>query len=134
MTEFELVSLLREFGGSISEQFNFWMATTFAIVIASYTAGHRLNRTFRVLLVVLYLLACWVFYLRYMGALRSVGIIAQQLHAIGSDFGPRLVPWASFGRRAVMFGGTLMAVAIVLWPSLTSKDKDARGNESDNSR
>ena len=43
MSEFELKILLREMGVGISEQFNFWMATTFAIVVASYTAGDKLN-------------------------------------------------------------------------------------------
>jgi hypothetical protein len=120
MTEFELVLLLREFGGSITDQFNFWMATTLAIVIASYTAGDRINIWFRVILVILYAAACMVFYLRYMGAVESVQVIAGQLNELGSDLGPRSVPWASFFRRFVMLVGSLLAILIVLRPSLTA--------------
>jgi len=124
MSEFELVLLLREYGGSISEQFNFWMATTFAIVVASYTAGDKLNLGFRFILVFLYASACAVFYLRYMGAVASVAVIAGHLQEIGSEFGPRSVPWASFLRRLVMFVGSLLAILIVLRPSLSAGDED----------
>ena len=120
MTEFELVLLLREFGSSITEQFNFWMATTFAIVVASYTAGDKLSIWFRAVLVLLYLAACGVYYLRYMGAIASVTEIAGQLQALDSEFGPRVIPVASFLRRAVMLVGTLLAVVIVLRPSLAA--------------
>ena len=119
MSEFELVILLREMDVGISEQFNFWMATTFAIVVASYTAGDKLNQGFRIILVVLYAAACAVFYLRYMGAIESVLAIAGRLQELGSDFGPRVIPWASFLRRLVMLGGSLLAILIVLRPSLT---------------
>ena len=125
MSEFELVILLREMGGGISEQFNFWMATTFAIVVASYTAGEKLNQGFRIVLVVLYAAACAVFYLRYMSAIELVTIIAGRLQDLGSDLGPRIIPWASFLRRTVMLGGSFLAILIVLRPSLTAGDDAA---------
>ncbi len=129
MSEFELVILLREFGEAISEQFNFWMATTFAIVIASYTAGDKLNRGLRIVLVLLYAAACIVFYLRYMGALASVSIIADQLHELGSEFGPRVIPWASILRRFVMLLGSLLAILIVLRPSMTDGNNASNTSE-----
>jgi hypothetical protein len=75
---------------------------------------------FRALLVFLYLAACGVYYLRYMGAIASVTEIAGQLQALGSEFGPRVIPVASFLRRAVMLVGTVLAVVIVLRPSLAA--------------
>lgn len=122
MSEFELVILLREYGGAISEQFNFWMATTFAVVIASYTAGERLGGLVRLVLVTLYVSACMVFYLRYLGALDSATIIAQKLIALDSEFGPRNIPWASFFRRFVMIAGTLLAIVIMIRPSLAGRN------------
>ncbi|NIV17611.1 MAG: hypothetical protein GWN47_04200 [Woeseiaceae bacterium] len=124
MSEFELVILLREYGGAISEQFNFWMATTFAVVIASYTAGHKLNNTVRALILVLYIVACAVFYMRYLGAVRAVEIISGQLGDMNSDFGPRVVPWASLGRKFVMIVGTIFAATVVLRPSLTADEQE----------
>ena len=124
MSEFELVILLREYGGAISEQFNFWMATTFAVVIASYTAGDRLGVMVRYVLVILYLAAVGVFYLRYLGALDSAIIISQKLTALDSDFGPRAIPWASFLRRFVMIAGTILAVVIMVRPSLSGMNSE----------
>ncbi len=129
MTEFEIVTLIQEYGAAISEQFNFWMATTFAIVVASYTAGDRLNIGFRIILVVLYLMACVVFFLRYAGAVESVGILAEQLRALGSELGPRTVPIASFIRRLLMIVGTIVAVLLVLFPSWTGEKQTEELNE-----
>ncbi len=123
MTEFEIVTLIQEYGAAISDQYNFWMATTFAVVIASYTAGDRLNRGFRSVLVVLYLMACIVFFLRYLGAVNAVSILAERLQAIGSDLGPNLIA-AGYTRRLLMISGTLVAVLIVLFPSWTGVATD----------
>ena len=130
MTEFELVTLMQEFGASISEQFNFWLATTFAIVVASYTAGDRINLSFRVVLVALYLMACAVFFLRYLGAVDSVSSLAEQLQAMGSDLGPRSVPVSSFIRQLLMISGTLVAVLIVLFPSWTGEAKPDKEDQA----
>ena len=119
MNEFELVTLMREFGGDISEQFNFWMATTFAVVIASYTAGNRLGRAVRYALAILYLAAFGVFYLRYLGAVDLVILITEQLSALDSDFSPVHIQWAGLLRRFVMIAGTILAVVIMVRPSLS---------------
>ena len=123
MTEFEIVTLIQEYGAAISDQYNFWMATTFAVVIASYTAGDRINRGFRIILVVLYLMACFVFFLRYLGAVDTVMLLAERLQSMGSDLGPRTVPVASYARRLLVISGTLVAVLIVLFPSWTGESR-----------
>ena len=61
MSEFKIIVLTQEPGRTITEQFNFWMATTFAVVIASYTAGERLCKAIRVYIAALYLAAVSVF-------------------------------------------------------------------------
>lgn len=99
--------LLNESSRMITEQFNFWLATTFALVIASYTAGDKRNRLMRVCVAALYLLACIVFFVRYLDAVQSALYLAEQLDAIGSDYLPGYVGIASFARRVVMVGGAL---------------------------
>jgi hypothetical protein len=119
MSEFELNTLLIEYSAAIDSQFNFWMAATFAIVVATHTAGDKLNRTGRLGLVLLYLLACAVFYFRYLGAADQVTYAIEQLLELGRQspspelgFATRLV------RQVLLTIGTIFAVVVVAWPSL----------------
>jgi hypothetical protein len=131
MSEFELLTLLQSYGSTISDQFNFWMATTFAVVVAVHTAGHKLNGAFRLVIAFLYLTACLVFAVRYLGAMANIVLLTQELRNIGSSLGPQNdalgLQIASAGRKLVMFGGTLVAIVLVLWPSIANK----RAGDSD---
>jgi hypothetical protein len=127
MSEFELNTLLIEYSAAIDSQFNFWMAATFAIVVASHTAGDKLNRTGRLGLVLLYLLACSVFYLRYLGAADQVTYAIEQLLEMGqqspsSELGiaTRLI------RQTLLIVGTIFAVVVVVWPSLLQVARNPR--------
>jgi hypothetical protein len=49
--------LIREFLlGQVNSQFELWLTITFAVIIASYIAGHNLSRSLRQLIASLYLL------------------------------------------------------------------------------
>jgi hypothetical protein len=130
MSEFELAILLREFGSVVAEQFNFWMATTFALVIASHTAGHRLNRISRFVLIVLYIAACSVYYLRYQSAVQQIIVARNQLIAMDSEFSG-LILSAGMIRRFVMLAGSIFAVAVVGWPSLLTSKTNAKSDISE---
>lgn len=118
MSEFELNTLLVEYSAAIDSQFNFWMAATFSIVVASHTAGDKLNRTGRLVLVMLYLLACSVFYLRYLGAAGQVSYAIEQLLEFGQQSpSSELGIATSLVRQALLIIGTIFAVIVVVWPS-----------------
>lgn len=76
--------------------------------------------------VLLYLTACVVFTVRYLGAMDNIVLITQELRKLGSHLGPQHdavgLRIAAAGRKIVMLGGTLVAVWLVLWPSAAGKD------------
>lgn len=128
MTEFEVIVLIQELGRTITEQFNFWMATTFAVVIASYTAGERLDKYIRLAIAVLYLAACTVYFFRYLDAVESVTRYAKVLQEMKSDYSPRHVTITSYARRFVMFGGSILAMLMIFMPQIGATNK---GNAND---
>ena len=127
MSEFELHSLLIEYSSSLDAQFNFWMAITFAVVVASHTAGDQLNHWARSVLVFLYLLASAIFYVRYRAAVSEVLNIVSQLNELVEEI--RFVKLAEFtgpGRRILMLSGTVFAVLAVVQPALLKHRKQSR--------
>ena len=42
MSEFELITLIRETSSTISQDFQFFITVTFAVIVAVYAAGDRL--------------------------------------------------------------------------------------------
>ncbi len=118
MSEFELQTLLIEVDGTISDQFQFWMAATFAVVIASYTAGERLALWARVSIAVLYAAAVAMFFLRYLGSVGQMVEFVQQLRDLGVEpfsIPPRII---SVLRRFVMFGGSMLTIVLICKPTL----------------
>ena len=119
MSEFELRILLIEYGSYLDAQFNFWIAITFAVVIASHAAGDQFNRWGRSALTFLYLLACAVLYSRYLGASNEITSVISQFREmdIELDF-TKSAPFTRLGRQLLMLSGTVFAVVIVVWPGL----------------
>ncbi|MEM6581634.1 MAG: hypothetical protein AAF699_10200 [Pseudomonadota bacterium] len=56
MTIEEEILLFEVAWGNINTQFETWIAITFAVIIASYVAGHKLKPTLQILIAALYLL------------------------------------------------------------------------------
>ena len=50
----ELILLYDVVTGSVNEQFELWLTITFAVIIASYLAGHRLARSLQYLIATIY--------------------------------------------------------------------------------
>ncbi len=123
MGEYELVSLLREFGGVISEQFNFWMATTFAVVIASHTAGHALSRKIRIAIALLYVPACFTYFLHCEAASDVIFQIHEDLSALDSNYVPGVTGIGSIGSSTLMVGGSLLAILLVLRRSIAGGER-----------
>ncbi len=118
MSEFELQTLLIEVDGTITDQFQFWMAATFAVVIASYTAGERLALWARVSIAVLYAAAVAMFYLRYRGSVGQMVEFVQQLRDLGVEMEFSVPPQIVGGlRRFVMFGGSILTIVLICKPT-----------------
>lgn len=124
MSEFELRSLLIEYGSAIDAQSNFWLTATFAVVVASHIAGHHFNRWGRGGVVLLYLLACTVFYLRYIS---TADLITSTIYALRNlDIEVEITKlglYTRIARQILMLGGTVFAVLIVVRPTLLKSKK-----------
>lgn len=127
MSEFELHSPLIEYSSSIDAQFNFWMAITFAVVIASHSAGDQINRWARSALVILYLLATAIIYVRYLAAASEATNVVSQLRKLVGEVGfVSLAEYTGIGRRILILGGTVFAILVVVRPSLLRLDQSSR--------
>jgi len=121
MSEFELSQLNGAQQQIVTDQFQFWMATTFAVVIASYTAGNRLALWARLSIAVLYAIAASVFFIRYLQAADLLGQILVQLSDATIRQPGGLLP--SWLRRIVMVGGTLLAIVLICAPTIADRVK-----------
>lgn len=129
MSEYEVRELILGYSQVISDQFQFWMAATFAAVVVSYTAGERLTFWVRFFVAGLYLAATALFFLRYQGAVDASRLLLERLREIG-QFDQPLGQGALAGavRRIVMLSGTLLATTLICLPAILkrrSSDRDA---------
>jgi len=108
----DLLSLLLTQRGSIDLQFQFWLSITFAVIVAGFVAGRRLDFKLRLLAAALYVLATAHLGTRWMydGGVgeRWVAVLVSR----GVDIG---IPWVSvYLRMAVMLLGTVSALVFLL--------------------
>ena len=83
MTEYELTSLVYDLFRDMDAQIEFWMQTTFAVVVAVYFAGHRLSLALRRFIAFLYLAASLQVALRWLLFLRRVIDYREQMAGLG---------------------------------------------------
>ena len=80
----ELIQLYDAVYSSINSQFELWITITFAVIIASYIAGHRLEKVLQYLIATLYtavsilLLLMLVSAVSFAGSFNAFGINVQQ--------------------------------------------------------
>ena len=63
LTTEEAIELLALSVDNINQQFELWLTITFAVIVASYIAGHKLSQVFRVWFVTLYLMVSILLFL-----------------------------------------------------------------------
>jgi len=70
LTNEELIDLYGVTFSVIHSQFELWLTITFAVIIASYIAGHKLSRLFQFLIAGLYLFVTTLLFLMFMTAVQ----------------------------------------------------------------
>jgi hypothetical protein len=65
IAEVQLLQLYLDVNQDIDTQFQVWISITFAVLVASFVAGPRLNRIARLAIVAMYVSAAVILYLRY---------------------------------------------------------------------
>jgi hypothetical protein len=78
LTNEELILLYDVVTGSVNAQFELWLTITFAVIIASYLAGHRLARSLQYLMATLYTAVSVLLFLMLLGAVQ----FSQQFDAL----------------------------------------------------
>jgi len=118
MTESDLITLITNNNEVISNQFQFWISASFAVVVVSFTAGTKLKLVARLFIIFLYLTAAVMFYLRYLDALDESAYYVSLLSQMDSEFAPNRLGLVSTLRKIIMFAGTIGGVVLTLIPSL----------------
>ncbi len=130
MSEAEIIELIILVGATAGSQFEFWMATTFAVAVASYSAGSRLNIWLRIAITILYIAACILFYLRYLEAVNNLSSLFGLLHEMGSIYRPGNITLMIWMRQLVAVGTTVLAIILILRPSISRSHNADRSNSA----
>ena len=97
--------------GSIDIQFQAWMAISFAVIVATYAGRRELGTPLRILIVILYTMASYALFARWMTEADRLELIQTVLLSRGLDFYPIL--YAFEARIATYFFGSLATIAAV---------------------
>jgi len=132
MTEYELIALLRETASTISQDFEFFITLTFAVIFVSYAVGKKLKTIPRIVISILYLASVTMLLLRYQSLLVQVQFINSNLTSIGSDF-PEMtkILLTSVLRQSIYILGSLAAIYSIFIPIINSNEELIIGKSSD---
>ena len=117
MIEVELLQLYMEVNQDIDTQFQFWISITFAVLVATFVAGHRLSRGGRAVIAALYLCGAALLLSRYFSALSHLGIVLGLYEQYGVE-PPSVIGTAGLLRITIFLVGSLVTVLSVLLPHL----------------
>jgi Ca2+/Na+ antiporter len=125
MTEFELISVLKETSNGIAQDFEFFLTATFALIIVSYTVGERLGKAPRVAITSLYLAMVVLLLVRYQGQATQALFATSVLREMKSDYPTLDTVILMWFRRFIFVAGTLVAVYSIFKPVVISdKEED----------
>lgn len=105
----ELIELISILSSAMDSQFQYWLAVSFALIIAGYMVGDKMSKRVRFVLTLLYILVTIVFLGRWAFTAVNIGMLTNELLA-------RDVSWLRMGgtlwitRVMVMLGGTVASV------------------------
>ena len=115
LTKEELIEALAFGYSQIDSQFEIWLTITFAVIIASYIAGHRLAPWLRYCFAILYTAVSALLLLMLYNTVRiSISLIGDSNSYIGPVPEDPLLLTIVILRNLVWFGGTLVTVLFIL--------------------
>lgn len=111
LTNEELIQLYDVVTGSVNAQFELWLTITFAVIIASYIAGHRLAKSLQYLIAILYTAVSILLYLMLLGAVQ----FSAQFDAVteGTSTAGDLVGAIVVLRTSVWILGTIATIVFI---------------------
>ncbi|NQX87791.1 MAG: hypothetical protein HRT77_03915 [Halioglobus sp.] len=106
----ELIQLYEVVTGSVNTQFELWLTITFAVIIASYLAGHRLAKSLQYLIATLYSAVSVLLFLMLVGAIQFSEQFNQPLGVASES---NLVLAIVVLRVAVWILGTIATIVFI---------------------
>ena len=119
----ELIQLYDVVTGSVNAQFELWLTITFAVIIASYLAGHRLAKSLQYLIATLYSAVSVLLFLMLLGAVQ----FSQQFDelVIGASSESSVVLAIVVLRTSVWVLGSIATIVFIF-----KGHKDDAGNDA----
>lgn len=115
LSQEELIELLAFAFGTIDSQFELWLMITFAVIIASYIAGHRLATWLRYCLAGLYTsVSVLLLLMLYVTVRTATDLIGGESIYIGPNTGDPLLLTLVILRNVVWVCGTVITVLFIL--------------------
>ena len=118
----ELIQLYEVVTGSVNAQFELWLTITFAVIIASYLAGHRLAKSLQYLIATLYSAVSVLLFLMLVGAIQFSQQFNQELGVASES---NLILAIVVLRTAVWTLGTIASIVFIF-----KGHKDDAGNDA----
>ena len=111
LTNEELIQLYDVVTSGVNAQFELWITITFAVIIASYLAGHRLARSLQYIIATLYTAVSVLLFLMLLGAVQ----FSQQFDALnlGASSESNLVLAIVVLRVSVWILGTIATILFI---------------------
>lgn len=108
MTEFELLELLRTSNESVDSNFQFWLSSSFAVLMAFFFAGKKIVGYIKWAVVLLFVASTMLFTYRIQASGRVATRAREALEEVGSDF-------LTIGSdaSAIIIAGSFMAIILL---------------------
>lgn len=119
----ELIQLYEVVTASVNAQFELWLTITFAVIIASYLAGHSLARSLQYLIATLYTAVSVLLFLMLYGAVQ----FSQQFDALalGTSSESSVVGAIVVLRTSVWILGTIATIVFIFTGHKVDASNDA---------
>ena len=118
----EALELMAAEMGQIDTAFQFWLAATFAVVVAAHAVRESIDLSLKTIVTILYLLLTAFSVLKTLGDFQQVAYLAEIASAGGYDLTTEYSSLAGLFRFLLYFIATL-AVSIYVW----TVDRSKRG-------
>ena len=114
MTEFEIRTLLYEEVGVSTTEFEFWLTSSFAVLVAGYYAFSKLNPDLQKTVQRLYVLVAIVFLVRWFSSMYIMYGYNLELSSLGVDVDLQIGPAiATVLQSLLMIFGTITVASVL---------------------
>ena len=115
MTIEENIEVLSFVNQNIGHQFELWITITFAVIIASYIAGHRLTKILRYGLAALYTMVSILLYLVLVATtVTARAVIGDEISIFNFSGDNSLIIVIAYLRAVVWILGTIVTLGFIL--------------------